>query len=168
MNQIDQGTIHYRDELVRQLIHLNSLSIPINSQNSGLLFINSSITRSLSSRSRASVIENLLRWFFRLNSISYLLCGIDGSNEFGVWIPSVTDWVSKWSLDSIVASPDLSRRQSVVDFELIFSNRSNQDNFAARFHTELRWSHGRFCGSPEAKLYKEFYWRDLPIFRRLV
>ena len=29
MNQIDQGTIHYRDELVRKLIHLNSLSIPI-------------------------------------------------------------------------------------------------------------------------------------------
>jgi len=29
MNQSDQGTIHYRDELVRKLIHLSSLSIPI-------------------------------------------------------------------------------------------------------------------------------------------
>ena len=29
MNQIDQGAIHYRDELVRKLIHLSSLSIPI-------------------------------------------------------------------------------------------------------------------------------------------
>ncbi len=29
MNQIDQGTIEYRDELVRKLIHLFSLSIPI-------------------------------------------------------------------------------------------------------------------------------------------
>ena len=29
MNQIDSGTIHYRDELVRKLIHLSSLSIPI-------------------------------------------------------------------------------------------------------------------------------------------
>lgn len=29
MNQVDQGTIHYRDELVRKLIHLSSLSIPI-------------------------------------------------------------------------------------------------------------------------------------------
>ena len=29
MNQIDQGTINYRDELVRKLIHLSSLSIPI-------------------------------------------------------------------------------------------------------------------------------------------
>jgi dolichol kinase len=29
MNQIDNGTIHYRDELVRKLIHLCSLSIPI-------------------------------------------------------------------------------------------------------------------------------------------
>lgn len=29
MNQIDQGTILYRDELVRKLIHLSSLSIPI-------------------------------------------------------------------------------------------------------------------------------------------
>jgi len=29
MNQIEPGTIHYRDELVRKLIHLSSLSIPI-------------------------------------------------------------------------------------------------------------------------------------------
>ncbi|MBK7632653.1 MAG: dolichol kinase [Ignavibacteriales bacterium] len=29
MNHIDNGTIHYRDELVRKLIHLFSLSIPI-------------------------------------------------------------------------------------------------------------------------------------------
>ena len=29
MNQVDQGTIQYRDELVRKLIHLSSLSIPI-------------------------------------------------------------------------------------------------------------------------------------------
>jgi len=29
MTQIDQGTIHYKDELVRKLIHLFSLSIPI-------------------------------------------------------------------------------------------------------------------------------------------
>jgi dolichol kinase len=29
MTQIDNGTIHYRDELVRKLIHLFSLSIPI-------------------------------------------------------------------------------------------------------------------------------------------
>ncbi len=29
MNRIDNGTIHYRDELVRKLIHLCSLSIPV-------------------------------------------------------------------------------------------------------------------------------------------
>lgn len=29
MNQIDNGTIHYRDELIRKLIHLCSLSIPV-------------------------------------------------------------------------------------------------------------------------------------------
>lgn len=29
MTQIDKGTIHYRDELVRKLIHLFSLSIPV-------------------------------------------------------------------------------------------------------------------------------------------
>lgn len=29
MNQIDNGTINYRDELIRKLIHLTSLSIPV-------------------------------------------------------------------------------------------------------------------------------------------
>jgi len=129
---------------------------------------NTSISKSLQSKSKSTITENLMRWFFRLDSNSYLLCGIDGSNEFGVRIPSITQWKSDWTLDSITASPDLSRRQSVVDFELKFTNRSNHESSVARFHTELRWSHGRFCGSPEAKLYKEFYWRDLPIFIPLV
>ena len=129
---------------------------------------NSRISRSLNGTSRSAVTENLMRWFFRLDSISYILCGIDGSNEFGVKIPSITQWKSEWTLESIVAIPDLSRRQSVVDFELKFSNRSTQLTSQAKFHTELRWSHGRFCGSPEAKLYKEFHWRELPIFQRLV
>lgn len=43
MNQIDNGTIHYRDELVRKLIHLFSLSIPIIyyfiSRNEGIIIL---------------------------------------------------------------------------------------------------------------------------------
>ena len=126
------------------------------------------ISTSLNSTSKSAVIEYLMKWFFRLDSISYVLCGIDGSSEFGVRIPSITQWKSEWNLNSLDAAPDLKRRQSVVDFELKFSNRSSQVTSSAAFHTELRCSHSRFCGSPEAKLYKEFHWRDLPIFQSLL
>jgi len=129
---------------------------------------NSRISASLNSKARVAVTEYLMRWFFRLDSVSYLLCGIDADQEFAVRIPSLTQWKSEWLLDSIRAVPDLSRRQSVVNFKLHFIDRNNQRSFTAPFHTELRWSHGRFCGSPEAKLYKDFHWRDLPFFNILV
>ena len=126
------------------------------------------IAASFASRSKTAVIEILMRWFFRLDSVSYLLCGIDAGGEFAVRIPSVTRWKSQWSLDAIAANPDLARGQSVVDFELKFTKSDDGTTNTASFHTELRWSHGRFCGSPEAKLYKEFQWSETPFFERLL
>lgn len=126
------------------------------------------IDASFASKSKSAVIENLMRWFFRLDSVSYVLCGIDAGDEFGVRIPSITRWKSQWSLDAIAANPDLARRQSVVDFSLEFTKSNNGTTHVTKFHTELRWSHGRFCGSPEAKLYKEFQWSQTAFFEPLL
>lgn len=129
---------------------------------------NEQIAGSFGSKSKMAVIENLMRWFLRLDSISYVLCGIDAGREFGVRIPSITQWKSSWSLDGIRAEPDLGRRQSVVDFSLDFSKANGEAAHAGPFHTQLRWSHGRFCGSPEAKLYKEFHWAQNAFFEPLL
>ncbi len=105
---------------------------------------------------------------FGLDAVPYVLCGINSNDEFGLQIPSLTDFKFKWELTTIHALADLNRRQSVVGFRLEFNSKSGHLRHVANFHTELRWSHGRFCGVPEAKLYKDFHYYELPFFQRLI
>ena len=132
------------------------------------LEFSSRMSNSMKGRARTAIIENVMRWFFRLDAVPYILCGLDANDQFGLQVPSLTDFKSRWDLDIIQANADLARRQSVVDFELRFSSKANQSSYVANFHTELRWSHGRFCGAPEAKLYKDFHYYELPFFHRLI
>lgn len=36
------------------------------------------------------------------------------------------------------------------------------------YPAEIRWPHGKFCGNPEGKLYKDFKWVDVPFFKRII
>ena len=67
------------------------------------------------------------------------------------------------------AIADLARKQSVVNIVVSYRNKKDKAlEYENKFHVEIRWSHGRFCGSPEAKLYKDFKWHEVafmnPIF----
>lgn len=125
---------------------------------------NGNIENSLKSSSRSAILENLSRWFFRINAIHYILCGIDYGEDFSLLIPDITSWKSEWMIREIKAVPDLSRRQSVVGLVMELARKSTGQTHTAQFHSEIRWSHGRFCGNPEGKLYKDFVWRTLPFF----
>jgi len=135
--------------------------------NSAAIFYQN-IQASLAGTSRTSVLEYIAKWFFRMNATSYVLCGIDARRGFAVRVPDLTEWSRHWRIQAIAASPDLSRRQSVVLIDLTVEDRSSGNRLPLRFHAELRWSHGKFCGNPEAKFYKHFFWRDLPFFEILV
>lgn len=72
MNQIDSGTINYRDELIRKLIHLFSLSIPI------IYYYTSTQTAIiiLSVLTFFAVTLDLLRYFFpKIGKFFYLIFG---------------------------------------------------------------------------------------------
>jgi hypothetical protein len=45
-----------------------------------------------------------------------------------------------------------------------FLDKKNQKKFSRKIRSEVRWSHGKFCGNPEGKLYKHDSWSysDLP------
>ena len=123
---------------------------------------NQNLAASLSTGARKAVLENLMRWFFRLNAVQYVLCGIDRKNEFALVIPDLTSWLREWDLAEVVATPDITRGQSVVDFEVVFRRNNDRSEHMVLYHAEIRWSHGRFSGAVESKLYKEFAWSDLP------
>jgi len=129
---------------------------------------NRTLTQSLSGSIRNAISENIIRRFFRLGDSEYVLCGLDGKQDFGVTVPALTTWKrSGWSFKRLLAQADLARGQSVVNFELVVEERDKRKEHSFPFHAEIRWSHGKFAGNPEAKLYKEFAWTEVPFFQQI-
>ena len=46
-------------------------------------------------------------------------------------------------------------------------NKSSGNIDTAIFHTQIRWSHGKFQNNPEAKLYKNFAWENVDFFESI-
>ena len=128
---------------------------------------NQNFQTALNSNIRSSVLENIVKQFFRMNAVPYILVGLDKHRPFGLQIPDVTEWKRNWKIVSLNATPDLTRGQSVVDICMVVEEKTSRTTHSMDFHVEIRWSHGKFCGNPEAKLYKEFSWSSVPFFRNI-
>ncbi|MCX8061252.1 MAG: hypothetical protein N3D16_01590 [Anaerolineales bacterium] len=121
---------------------------------------------SVSRKSLTGVYEGIIRQFLRVNGERYLLVGIEKDNTaYALEIPSIDDVRKAYRIEHITAAPDLARQQSVVNFDLCVANIGIGSEVSLEYHAEIRWSHGPFCGNPEAKLYKEFGWAEVPFFK---
>ena len=136
-------------------------------QKSAILF-NENFSNSMQSKIHTVLLEYIAGKVFRLNSVDYILGGIDRNKEFAVLIPELTRWKRDWQIINVEAIPDLTRRQSVVDLFVSYKNKKKKSVSTAKFHIEIRWSHGKFCGSPEAKLYKDFAWNDIGFLQSII
>lgn len=116
------------------------------------------------SKIRSSVLENIIKQFYRVNAVPYILVGFDKRHPFALRIPDITEWKQKWKIADLSASSDSNRGQSVVNIRMIIEEKGSKRRQGMNFHIEIRWSHGKFCGNPEAKLYKEFTWCEVPFF----
>lgn len=96
-----------------------------------------------------------------------MLCGLDGKVDFGVILPDITTWKRNWGLKQVIAQPGLSREQSVVNFEVVVEDKGKRKEYSLPFHAQVRWSRGKFGGNPEAKLYKDFVWTDVPFLPQI-
>jgi len=119
---------------------------------------------SIRSNTRIAVNETIVREFFRIESFPYIFAGLDHGNSFVITIPDLTTWKRNWELISARAVPALDKMQSEVNVILTFKEKSRRRSFTLPFRAEIRWSHGKFCGNPESKLYKVFSWLDVPFF----
>lgn len=127
------------------------------------------LSASLESLHAAAVLDELLRRFLRLDSSHYVLCGLDRGVPFAYLIPSITDWKRHAELAEVSVEPDLEAQQSKVRFNLSLRVRRGDGRVQVPFHAEIRWSHGRFCGNPEAKLYRDFNdWSVVPGIVRIL
>lgn len=128
---------------------------------------NTAIQSSFSGPIRNAVAEETVKTLFRLGDSEYVLCGLDHNNGFGVNVPDITSWKRQWMLRSVVAQPDFSRGQSIVDINLVIENRQGHQQHKFDFEVQIRWAHGKFSGNPEAKVYKKFPWIAVPFFHRV-
>jgi len=71
-------------------------------------------------------------------------------------------------ISPINPASDYSREQGYIKMPIFVQNKADQMIYTYNFHIELRWCHGKFCGNPEAKLYKDFDWSSVRFFEKIV
>jgi len=92
---------------------------------------NTNLSKSIQSKRRTAVLENIIKSFFRLNNVEYITCGLDRNEIFAVLIPDLTQWKKEWQVVNISAQPDLTRKQSVVN--LIFEYKRKAESLSRYF-----------------------------------
>lgn len=105
---------------------------------------------SLSSTSRrAEMVWRLLR----LEAAPYFVLGADAAGA-PIRYRTHTPWDhrDRFKLRSFDVMPDAAG-QPVVLWRVEVSDRLTGDRLVTEGHVEIRWSHGRFSGAPEAKVY---------------
>jgi hypothetical protein len=129
---------------------------------------NKAFGASISSRSRTAFEDSIVGRFFRIDSTPYILMGTDGPEPMVQLVPDITKWRSETGFVNLEAFPALDRKQCVVEFSFECRDLDSGKIEQYPFHAEIRWSHGRFCGNPEAKLYKDFRWQEVSFFDDLM
>ncbi|MCE5207292.1 MAG: hypothetical protein LLG42_03165 [Chloroflexi bacterium] len=117
---------------------------------------------------KAQVADRIARTFFRIDSNSYIYVASEGKRSYALRIPSLTDWKANWKVTYVNPVSDNSRGQGYIKMPILVQNKADQMIYTYNFHIELRWSHGKFCGNPEAKLYKDFDWSSVRFFEKIV
>lgn len=106
-------------------------------------------------------LQPIFHYFFRINGIKYILTGTENGKAFAVVLKSSSDWTKKYQFLGITATPKVAGQPEVL-LSFKFKNIATKEEFTVDLKVEIRWSHGKFCGNPEAKIYKTWSYSALP------
>lgn len=104
--------------------------------------------RLTSPRTRLRLLWRLLR----IADAPYFVLGTAGTTHIRLRVASAWDWVQAYDLCSFDIAPR-NAGQPEVGWDALVSDRVHGSKVHVQGHVEIRWSHGRFGGSPEAKVY---------------
>ncbi len=104
--------------------------------------------RLLSDRDRLRMLWRLVR----IGDAPYFVLGADGTHHMRLRVASAWDWIQAYELRSFTVEPRNSGQPEVAWTAAVRSRATGAETTVAG-HVEVRWSHGRFNGSPEAKVY---------------
>ena len=106
--------------------------------------------------------QELLLWrLLRLASAPYFIVGTHAERKLRLRIDTPWDWRQSFELLAFHIEPDVAG-QPQVRWRADVRDRERGDVRAVEGHVEIRWSHGRFAGPPEAKVYLDTPHADVP------
>lgn len=106
--------------------------------------------RSAMSAPRAKL--RLLWRILRITTATYFVLGTDDTAHLRLRIDSAWDWMQSFELRTFDVFAR-SAGQPEVAWRATVRRRSDGQPVIVEGHVEIRWSHGRFLGSPESKVY---------------
>jgi hypothetical protein len=115
-----------------------------------------------SPRDRLRVLWRLLR----ITTATYFVLGADATAHLRLRIDSAWDWMQANELRSLEVAARSAGQPEVAWTATIRQRETNWD-IEVHGHVEIRWSHGRFLGAPEAKVYLDTPHTNVPGFHLL-
>src|SRR4051812_29320489 len=100
----------------------------------------------------ATDAQRLLWRLLRIGSAPYYVLGIAPDDVPRLRIATPWDWRHHFELCDFRVHAGTGG-QPVVRWQAIVRDRATRVEAPVDGHVEVRWSHGRFCGPPEAKVY---------------
>jgi hypothetical protein len=112
--------------------------------------------------------RELMLWrILRFNPAPYFILGSAGAEHLRLRVATPWDWRQQYKLLDFVIEPQPSA-QPRVGWSALVQDLAADDERTVTGHVEVRWSHGRFCGFPEAKVYLDSPHVDVPGYFPLV
>ncbi|HEY4378053.1 MAG TPA: hypothetical protein VGM93_12885 [Acidimicrobiales bacterium] len=109
-------------------------------------------------RSREAMLWRLLR----MSSAPYFVLGTAaGGRSFRLRIATPWDWRQAFTLNAFEVWAEPAGQPKVV-WQASVADRSTGRDRTVSGHVEVRWSHGRFSGHPEAKVYLDTPHDEVP------
>lgn len=105
--------------------------------------------------------EAMLWRLLRIGSTPYFVLGASKADSLRLRIATAWDWRQRFELRSF----DVAARaggQPMVDWRAAVRSRDTGAVHDVAGHVEVRWSHGRFSGPPEAKVYLDTPHAEVP------
>jgi hypothetical protein len=96
--------------------------------------------------------EAMLWRLLRIGSAPYFVLGSSADRSLRLRIATSWDWRQQFQLIAITMEGQAGG-QPRVGWEAVVRDRTSHDLHSVAGHIEVRWSHGRFGGPPEAKGY---------------
>lgn len=111
--------------------------------------------------------RELLLWrILRFNPAPYFILGSASSSFLRLRVATPWDWRQKFTLREFLIEPQATAQPRVRWLAGVFDH-DRREAVSVEGHVEIRWSHGRFCGFPEAKLYLDSPHEEVPGYFQL-